>query len=361
MSAVSPDPLRVIAVESPDFSEADARGIALDRYGLEVTARELVSERDRNFHLRTSDGREFVLKIANSAEDALVSDLQVEALKWIEARRADVATPRIVSTLDGRSSFELTSKAGTHATRLVTYVPGVLLVKQPLSMELSCDFGAYAARLGQALKGFAHPGADQSLIWNMNEAVRVGEIAHHIPRDSLRRLVADCLDHFAAAVLPRFPELRTQVVHNDMNPENVLIDRPGGVRVTGVIDFGDMVRCPLVADVAVAASYMRAFEGNPLVYIAAFVGAYHAVTPLERHEIDVVFDLIRVRLATTVSVLHWRIAARGADDPYLNNAVSSESTAGKFLERISAIPREHARQMLRQACASSDVASDSGH
>jgi len=350
------DPLRVIAVPAPAFSETDAARIAAGYYGLKCSARELVSERDRNFHLRTDDGREFVLKITNSAEDPMVTDFQIQALKWIEARRADVATPRVVPTLDGRSSFELASATGTHVTRLVTFLPGLLLVNQPLPMELCRDFGGYAAKLGRALEGFEHPGADQSLIWNMNEAWRLRDITHHIQDDFVRRQVADSLEHFEAHVHPRFPELKTQVVHNDMNPENVLIDRPGGTRIAGVIDFGDMVRCPLVVDVAVAASYMRAFEGNPLARIAEFVGAYHAVTPLELREIDLVFDLIRVRLATTVSVLHWRIDARGADDPYLKNSVSAESTAGKYLGILSAVPREHARQTLRQACASTDVA-----
>jgi len=356
MSADNPDPLRVIAAAAPSFSVADAVAIAAEYYGLEVSARELVSERDRNFHLRTGDGREFVLKIANSAEDPLVTDFQIQALLFIEARQADVATPTIVRTLDGRASIELTSGAGTHLVRLVTYLPGVLLVKQPLPMALCRDFGAYAARLGRALSGFGHPAANQSLIWNMNEAARVRDLTHYIPDDAVRGQVIEALRHFEVQVHPLFPELRTQVVHNDLNPENVLIDRPNGFRIAGVIDFGDMVRCPLVVDVAVAASYLRAFEGNPLARIAAFVAAYHAVTPLELREIDLVFDLIRVRLATTVSVLHWRIAQRGADDPYLDNSVSAESTAGKFLKLLSAVPREHAWQILRQACASTDVA-----
>jgi Ser/Thr protein kinase RdoA (MazF antagonist) len=225
-----------------------------------------------------------------------------------------------------------------------------------LTAGLCRNFGIYAAKLGRALQGFAHPGSSPSLIWNMREAPRVLDIAHHIPDPVLREQVVACVGHFAAEVLPVFPSLRTQVVHNDLNPENVLVDSGDRSRIAGVIDFGDMTEGPLVADVAVAASYMREFEGNPLAPIAEFVSAYHSVTPLERREIDLIYDLILVRLATTVSVLHWRIAARGADDPYLNNSVSAESTADRFFGILAAIPPEHARQTLRQACASTDVA-----
>jgi hydroxylysine kinase len=350
------DPLRVIAAEPPQFSEKDAVGIAAGHYGLAVTARTLISERDCNFHLLGRDGREFVLKIANRAEDRLVTDFQVQALRHIEAQQPDIATPRVVPAQDGKLLLDFRSGPVSHAVRLVTWLPGVLLAGQPLTSRLCRNLGVYAAKLGRALLDFEHPGSNPELIWNMNHALSVRGMAHHVPDLSLRTQVIECIDDFETHVAPAFPSLRTQVVHNDLNPENVLLDPDDTSRVAGVIDFGDMASSPLVVDVAVTASYMREFDGNPLGKIAGFIGAYHSVMPLERREIDLVYDLIRVRLATTVAVLHWRIAKRGTDDPYLNNSVSAESTAGKFLNILSAVPREHARQALRQACASSEVA-----
>ena len=354
------DPLMVIAAEPPRFSEEDAVRIAAEHYGLEVSARTLISERDCNFHLRALNGREFVLKIASGAEDRLVTEFQVRALRHIEAQQPDIVTPRVVPAQDGSFLLEIPSETGNHAVRLVTWLPGILLAGQPLTGDLCRNHGAYAAKLGRALSGFEHPGSNPDLIWNMNHALFVRDIAHHVPEVSLRTQVIDCIDYFATHVAPAFPLLRTQVVHNDLNPENVLLDPDDTSRVAGIIDFGDMASSPLVVDVAVTASYMREFEGNPLARIASFIGAYHSITPLERREMDLVYDLIRVRLATTVAVLHWRIARRGADDPYLNNSVAAESTAAKFLGILSAIPREHASQSLRQACASADVAASCG-
>ena len=42
----------------------------------------------------------------------------------------------------------------------------------------------------------------------------------------------------ASASLPRWPRLRAQVVHGDLNLDNVLLDEDG--RIAGIVDFGDM-------------------------------------------------------------------------------------------------------------------------
>lgn len=321
----------MIATPAPEADERTAVDVARRYYGLVVTARELVSERDRNFHLASDDGRAFVLKITNAAEDPVVTDFQVQALLHIAAQRADLAVPEVVPTLDGRHSFLLETGGASHVTRLVTWLDGVVMRSRPVTPALARHFGGYAARLGRALAGFEHPGADHSLLWDMRRAGRVRDLVHHIGDPALRRLVGDCLDRFLDQHLPRFPGLRSQVVHNDLNPENVLLSPDDATQVVGVIDFGDMVASPLVVDVAVAASYMRKFDGDPLEYVRAFVAAYQAVTPLEPAELGMLHDLVRVRLAMTTAILHWRLAARGPDDPYLSGATASESSAARFL------------------------------
>lgn len=328
------DPLAVIAAEPPPVDAGQAVEVARRQYGLSVTARELVSERDRNFRLDTTDGRSFVLKIANAAEDPQVTDFQIRALLHIATQKADIAVPAVVPTRDGACSFLLDTEAGPHVTRLVSWLDGVVMRSRPVTAPLARDFGGYAARLGRALANFRHPAADHSLLWDMRRAGRVRELVDYIADAALRRRVCSSLDHFLAHHLPRFPELRSQVVHNDLNPENVLLAPHDDTRVAGVIDFGDMVASPIIVDVAVSASYLRKFDGDPLDYVREFVTAYHAVTPLESRELGILLDLLRVRLAMTTAILHWRLAERGADDPYLSGASASESTAARFLEHI---------------------------
>ncbi len=119
--------------------------------------------------------------------------------------------------------------------------------------------------------------------------------------------------------------------------------------MTGFIDFGDMLRAPLVVDVAVAASYLRVFEDEVLRFILPFVAGYHSVTNLNEPELELLFDLIRARLVTTVSMLFWRLSARSEDDAYRQSTLRQESGAQNFLARLDDLGRNAFTQNLRKA------------
>jgi Ser/Thr protein kinase RdoA (MazF antagonist) len=215
--------------------------------------------------------------------------------------------------------------------------------------------GVYLAELGRALKDFQHAGSDQNLLWDMKRALRLRELLRHIQPASLADRVSRCLDDFEKKILPCFEFLRWQVIHNDLNPDNVLLNAEGGSDVVGVIDFGDMLAAPLVVDLAVASSYMRLAEGDPLAGIAACVSGYHSVTPLRLQETDLLLDLVRTRLAATISIRHWRISEKSPDDPYLQK-ILQENTAEDFLARLDELPAKHVQRTIREVCASQDVA-----
>ena len=61
------------------------------------------------------------------------------------------------------------------------------------------------------------------------------------------------------------------------------------------------------------------------------------------------FDLIRTRLATTVSILHWRLAARNEDDDYRQGALVKESGAQVFLSRLNDLGRNSFNERLYDA------------
>src|SRR5258705_12445707 len=91
VAAHSIDPLRAASA----VPEAQAQRLAAEHYGLIAAVHRLDSERDQNFRLRSLSGREYVLKIANPAEDRAVTNLQTEALLHLAAADPGLPAPRI--------------------------------------------------------------------------------------------------------------------------------------------------------------------------------------------------------------------------------------------------------------------------
>ena len=80
-----------------------------------------------------------------------------------------------------------------------------------------------------------------------------------------------------------------------------------------------------------------------------FVAGYNQETPLLQEELEILFDLIKTRIATTVAVLEWRKSFRDKDDPYLE--LNSNDRSISLLERCMEIPRDHTIQTFKQICA----------
>lgn len=350
------DPLAAIAAVTPAFSDEKAIEIARDVYGLNVSATSLVSERDQNFQLRTPSGEQFVLKIANAAEDPAVTDFQIEALlhirRYVEAHASPIKTPTVLPTLAGETHVSLRADKQTHVARVLSYIAGVPVGDRTPSPQLSRNQGVYLANLGRALGEFKHAGCHQALLWDIQQALQLRELTKHILRAAVHADVITALNDFERFAWPKFASLRRQVVHSDFNPDNVLVDAASSDEVVGVIDFGDMLQAPLIADVAIAASYARPDGGDPLTLIAELVAGYASVTPLLQDEIEILFELVKARLCASIVLLYWRASFRDADDPYLEKIMAGELFSEQFLSRLVSIPRDHAIQVFRQVHAS---------
>lgn len=342
------DPIATVASEAPEFALEDVRRLLHEHYGLDGELRALVSERDQNVRVTLPSKERYVLKIANAAEDPVVTDFQIQALIYLQNKK--VSVPRVIETLDGKSAISIAGATAQHTARLVTYLPGVPVGDVAPSEELARNMGECLATLGLALRDFEHPGDQQVLLWDMQRASNLRGMLAHVSEPRLQAAIARCLDDFEANALPVFPKLRAQVVHNDLNPGNALVDANNKNIVTGVIDFGDMIRAPLIVDLAIAASYMRAEGGAVLSLVAPFVAAYDRINPLESIEIELLYDLIRTRLITTMVLLSWRLAERGESDVYSQESISSERGAEDFFLALNAITKDDFAEQIQQAC-----------
>lgn len=325
----------------PDFSESAVAGMARDHFGREGQLTRLTSERDLNFRLKAASGESHVLKIANPAEPIESIHFQTEALLHLERTAPGLPVPRVTRTLNGET--EVTLPEG-NILRLLTYLEGEPLHRAQSSAGQSRSIASLGAALARALRGFDHPAADHDLLWDIKQASRLRALLPAIADKDLRSLISARLDLFETRVSPALPALRWQVVHNDLNPHNVLVDPADHARVSGILDFGDMVSTPLICDVAVTASY-QIDAADPLTSLVAFAGAWHAVDPLMESELDLLYDLIATRMITTIAIAGWR-AAR-----YPDNAAYILRNVPRALAGLQAFDRLSPAQVRRQLAA----------
>jgi hypothetical protein len=65
------------------------------------------------------------------------------------------------------------------------------------------------------------------------------------------------------------------------------------------------------------------------------------------NEAALLFDLVRARLATTVTLLYWRLRDRPADDDYRRKSLEVERTASRFLQALDGLGRREFNKEIR--------------
>jgi Ser/Thr protein kinase RdoA (MazF antagonist) len=289
---------------APRVSPAEAEAIAAERYGLQGTATRLAGEKDDNFALRTGRG-DFFLKVIHPAEPTEITDLCTKVLLALEPA-ADLPVQKVVPALDVSAEPVHETRSGpARRVRLTTYLHGRLLKSVPFSPLLRENLGRTLARLGQELRSFSHPGAERPLLWDLAQA----DLLHPLLHDLAGRVDCDallaCLEQFDAEIQPRLAKLRRQIVHNDFSGDNVLIAEDG-LTVAGIIDFGDVIATQLINDVAIAAANLLGDGDDPMRPTLDLVRAFHNVTPLTISELEVLYDLARLRIVMRIIITEWR-------------------------------------------------------
>jgi 4-aminobutyrate aminotransferase-like enzyme/Ser/Thr protein kinase RdoA (MazF antagonist) len=336
----------VLEAPAPALSTREAEAIAQRVFDIEASAHPLDSERDQNFQLRAKDGSEWVLKIANPAENPALLEMQTQALLHIAQVDPSLAIPRVKATSDGALFDEIDgADERRFIVRVLSYLPGQLLDDATLHPALLRDVGAMTARLARAMRGFFHPAARHELLWDLTQAPALRMRTHHIEDQGRRQVVEEIFDHFDTVVLPQLKKQRAQLIHNDVSCNNTLVD---GNRVTGVIDFGDLIHAPLVCDLAVPIAELIREHPDPIGAAAEITSGYHAVTALEDDELRLIFDLVITRCAMEVAVANWRVCDHPENTEYIMAGITE---TGAQLDQMREWGADRMYTALRRACA----------
>ena len=339
--------IRLFDRNLPDVSLDEARQLLHTCYGVEGEVRALGGERDLNFHVAAENG-EFIFKISNAADGEDVVGLQVDVLRHIRQRDPSLPVPEVLPGPDGLAMHRVTTASGSsHILRLVSYLPGVPVEDAPVTLRTWREIGALMGRLNVALGSFYHPAARANdHPWDIASCLRFQPLTRHIADPSARTLVDSMFERFRDHVKPRLDATRHQVIHQDAHCGNVLVDPDNPERITGLIDFGDMVFGPIVADLAIVPDRTAHSEDDLLDVICNAAAGFDDAFPLLENEVDLLFDVICARYALGATIVAARNELHGDQPRHLD----SNTAFVEALDQLMSIGTEAGTRRIRRAC-----------
>ncbi|UUV05332.1 aminotransferase class III-fold pyridoxal phosphate-dependent enzyme [Ruegeria sp. YS9] len=304
-------------------------------WGLDARLTRLDGEYDLNFLVQATNGQDYVLKAMRAGCDADLVDLQIKALAHISSEAPGLPFPKVFPDLAGATLPEIADSEGQRRlVWLLECLPGQCYAKAaPKSEELILKLGRVLGATARALEGFEHAGLHRAgFKWDLMQAGWIADKLNAIPDPARRALLTEICEGFAA-IADVLADLPKQAIHNDANDYNILVEGELGERrrISGLIDLGDMCAAPRICDLAIAGAYVVLDHPKPERALAALVKGYHAANRLRADEVDLIWPLLRMRLAVSV-VNSTLMAAENPDDPYVT---ISQAPAWRFLENTS--------------------------
>lgn len=330
----------------PNLDGGEVQRVARDHYGLEGEFKSLDGERDLNFRVATDSGT-YLLKVSNEGDDENVVGFQVDALRHIRSRDPSLPVPEIFPDLKGQYFSRVTCKAGTsHIVRLVSYLDGIPVEGSEVSSRTWRRVGELMGRTNNALVSFYHPAARlNDHPWDTSGCLRFQPLVEHIAEPSSRKLINAVFDRFRDHVKDRLDATRHQIIHQDAHGGNVLVNATDTDEVTGLIDFGDMLYGPIVADLAVATDSTAEFD-DVMSIMCDVASGFDSTFPLLENEIDLLFDVVCARYALTATI----VAARSALAPDEPSHLASCEPFVEAVDRLLTFGHQNGTRELRRAC-----------
>ena len=333
-----------------ELDTAELNQYLLTSYGLTGQFAPLPGEIDANFAVTTDAHQRFLLRVY--AQRAALDGIELQAAVLQYLRSADPTLPvqRIIPTASGELlPIVIAADGSPSVVRLTTWLDGDVWAhsispKRAERATSAASLGRLLAKLDKALELFDHPAADRKHRWDLARSGEHLNLVSLIDEPSKRELVTIVLRRFVDEVAPRLADRPRQPIHGDANDYNVLLASDGSV--SGLIDFGDIVRSWRINEIAVACAYAMIGAPDAIGAVVPLVSAYHDENPLDEAEINSLFDLILTRYAASMCMA----AAQIRDDPTNTYLLISQNDVWERLQHLTAQNREIAIMRLRAAC-----------
>lgn len=318
-------------------------------WGLDAGLTRLNGEYDLNFMVRAKNGRDYVLKVMRPGCEPDLVDMQINALDHIATHAPGLPFPKVIPDLHGAPVSGIADQADMpRLVWLLECLPGQCYAETARKpKDLILKLGRVLGATDRALETFQHDGLDRPAFkWDLTQAGWVSDHVAVIEDPDRRSLITGIVEAYNA-ITPRLAALPKQPIHNDANNHNILVQGSLDQRqaVSGLIDLGDICSAPRVCELAIAGAYVVLDHPKPEQALTALVQGYHAANRLQPGEVDLIWPLLRMRLAVSV-INSSRVMAQTPNDPYVT---VSQGPAWRFLENTS-VNGDLMSARLRVAC-----------
>ena len=299
-------------------------------WNIDANLTRLDGEYDLNFSLEAEQPA--ILKVMRAGCDEDFIDLQCRALSLLSDHEYNIPVPKIIPSLNGKLYAHVIGPDGEQRiVWLQEKVAGKTYAHfKPQNLSLIHNLGEVVGAIDKAWQDFEHPALERDFKWNLTAADWVGDQLTVIQDESRRVLIGSILQQYQQ-IKPQLLSLNQQAIHNDVNDYNIIVSGSltQEAKIAGVIDLGDMCASPKICNLAITGAYMVLGQPHPEQVLEALVAGYHSKNPLTANELEMLWPLLRMRLA--VSVVNSSVMAKeNPDDPYV---VISQQAAWQFLEQ----------------------------
>lgn len=313
-----------------------------EAYGLKVSdVEQLVGYANLNYKITDEAGKKYILKEHPFTHSNIeLYTAESETLGHLaENYPNNYQTP--MRTIAG--DFVFKSEVDGVLYRLLSWLNGEFIHEANHTSELFRSFGNFLANMDVELKKLnSMVIRARQIDWDLQHIMNLQKKIQYISDPSLRKLLEYYFIQFKEFLLLEMSGLRKSMIHNDGNDWNVLVENG---KVSGIIDFGDMVYAPLIQELAVAITYAIFEKEDPLKWAGYIVSGYQELLALEERELELLYYLIAARLC--MSVIH---SAEGiANNPNNEYLLVSEKPAWDLLHKWVAISPDLAEKVFKQA------------
>ena len=290
-----------------------AKEISARLWGITGEISALPGERDLNFKI-TSDQCSVLKVYEDNPENRALISIQDRALKALSAKLPG-RVPRPVANSDGATVLAENGKL----IRLLSWLEGSMWANcESVDRELIENLGKTIALVDLNLAEIEltreeNEILDRPFIWNILQVDAILQWAKSIPNEEIKSLVISLVTEKTKQTQEKLKLLPRQLIHNDGNDWNIVVSE----RNLGLIDFGDMIIAPKIVGIAVAGAYLAMKSDDPSKDIAHLIRGYHGVKPLTSLEVELLFDLVKLRVASSIANAVLQSSAN-PDNEYLN-------------------------------------------